>query len=60
MRNYSIEIQKIINIEEYTLTWENIIEVTLTNNKRIRLSLNAYSDSDKQLISNLFKVLKKK
>lgn len=57
MKYYTIEIQKIRNITELTLTWESIIEITLISNKRIRLSLNGYSDNDKELISNLFKVI---
>lgn len=58
LRRYdTIKIQKIIKVEEQTQVWENRIEITLINNKSTRLSLNNYSDSDKQLISGLFKKL---
>ena len=57
MRYYTIELKQIKNITELILTWENLIEITLTSNKKIRLSLKGYSYNDKKLISNLFKVI---
>ncbi|MBU3178662.1 hypothetical protein KPL47_20330 [Clostridium estertheticum] len=57
MRYYTIDLQQIKNITELVLTSENLIEITLRNNKKIRLSLKGYSNNDKELISNQFKVI---
>ncbi|MBU3155798.1 hypothetical protein [Clostridium estertheticum] len=57
MRYYTIDLQQIKNITELMLTSENLIEITLRNNKKRRLSLKGYSNNDKELISNQFKVI---
>ncbi|MBW9173488.1 hypothetical protein K2F43_20080 [Clostridium estertheticum] len=57
MRYYTIDLHQIKNITELLLTSDNLIEITLMNNKKIRLSLKGYSNNDKQLISNQFKVI---
>ena len=57
MRYYTIDLQQIKNITELMLTLESLIEITLMNNKKIRLSLKGYSSNDKELISNQFKVI---
>ncbi|NNU78473.1 hypothetical protein [Clostridium estertheticum] len=57
MRYYTIDLQQVKNITELLLTLDNLIEITLMNNKKIRLSLKGYSNNDKKLISNQFKVI---
>ncbi|MBU3217827.1 hypothetical protein LL033_24790 (plasmid) [Clostridium estertheticum] len=57
MRYYTIDLQQIKNITELLLTLDNLIEITLMNNKKIRLSLKGYSNNDKKLVSNQFKVI---
>jgi hypothetical protein len=58
MKYRTIRIAEVKNINELNQSFDNIIVITLLNNRKIRLSLHGYSEEDKKQISYAFNELK--